>query len=600
MDWQQMILMWLHVFPLTLLLTALFMALLVGIPLWNRFGRGVFCVTFSLAALLAIAFVYWQSRAVESSDLPLLLAVTWKFQVFHVDALSLMWLPLTTLLVLVFLFWPQLQGTSPGTTRREALTGLLLAATVQWAALSANAWVQWGLVSISGWLLALTLARDTADQLRGQAATACLVWFSVADFLWLLGLILLNQVLPITDLTTITDAALLNSLSEGEHAICVSALSLLMAGLLLRCGMYPLMSWVSPIARSSRDAGWIIAFGLGAGMMQMLRWAPLLTALTETRWLLAGLGGLSAILLAVIAWGQARMPARVTYVAASQFALIWTGMGLEPAWMSAWTALWLSLSWTLSLTVLTLPFRSFQPRSSLLAGIVLFLLIAVSCVGLLGQEQVFSSIDHHPGLPSSNRWLLLAGGMFSLLLTARLLFGELLRNAASSSDGETRPVPVAGVSSFGWLILAFLSMLVLGGIFLAPRWISVVDQVQLQRPDFGILLMLIGLVAARIWPEREAADRWESLRRLARSEFYVPGMVNALIVFPVRAASQISRFLEWIVFGNLTLQLPAVCLQGIAQRASEADEDSNEPDRMWQMASAVAVMLSGVALGMLL
>lgn len=605
MNWQQLMLIGPQVFPVTLLFAAI-LTLLTTMTLRNPFSRGLCGVILGLAALVAIPFVAMQSQSVDSPNVSLLALGVLRFHLDFVDSLSLLWVPLTTLLLIVLLAWPQSPGTFPVTFRREVQSGLLLVAAVQWMSLAADAWVQWGLASFSGWMLALTLARESGDSGRGKSAVACLVWFTVADFLWLLGLIWLSLILPVSDLKVMSNLQLLDQLSEGEKAICVSGLSLLAGGLLLRCGMYPLMSWISPAVRTSRDGAWLTAFGLGTGTVLLLRWAPLMSALPETRWLMAGMGGLSTVLLVVIAWGNVRIPLRLTCAAASQLALVWIGIGIEPSLLAEWIAFAFAMIWLQTLLVLSLPERDLAPGSSSLAKPVLFILIVITCMGVLGQEQVFFAIYRNPELPAMKRWLLLGGGMLSLLLTARLLSGAVPGRKIVLPEERLLTVPAEGVSAFNWLALLGLTGLVLAGIYGGGIGSELLDRVELRRPDLGILLMLIGLISAWTWPESSryrgasVEDRWELVRRLARSEFYLPAAINLLILLPIRAGSQISRFLEWFVFGNLTMQFPVNFLNGIARSAHEADEDADESARMWQMVNAVAAMLVGVAIGMLL
>jgi hypothetical protein len=51
-------------------------------------------------------------------------------------------------------------------------------------------------------------------------------------------------------------------------------------------------------------------------------------------------------------------------------------------------------------------------------------------------------------------------------------------------------------------------------------------------------------------------DETAPLARLARRRFYVDEVFFLLLVFPVRAVAQFSRFLEWLVVDGLTSALP--------------------------------------------
>jgi len=599
---------WTQVVPCTLCVAA-FLTLLSGVTLRQIFHRGVLWGILCVAICVAAPFVFLQASLTNPPSVsPLILAVIHlKLGLF--DAITLCWLPLSTLLLLLLLNWPQTPGTFPETFRREALSGLLLVATVQWASLTADAWVQWGLLAFSGWMLTLVLARDTSDNLRGKGAAACLVWLTVADLLWLLGLTGLSMILPVSDLISASNPELLAQLSEGQIALCVPALSLLLGGLILRCGLYPLMSWTTPVTKSYRDAAWIMAFGFGPAMVILFRWAHLLSGFAELRLMLTGLGGLSAFLLALMAWGGSRGPVRLVHACASQLSLAWMGLGIDPSQQTGFMAFTCILIWLLGIFALGLNQLRGRHENWKFTRYMLFLIAGLATLGLFGQEQIWEVLFHSQELQGVNRGLLLGTFLLSHVLVARVLFQEIqIQPQAAEKSSAALFTPQAGLSTTGWVGVMMATVLVLLGILFGPQKFQFARTEVVELPFVTGLLMLMGLVAAFTWPAapdaagggRIAANRWGNLQRMSRSEFYLPGMIQVFILLPVQAAAQVSRFLEWMVIGNLTMKLPAMLWQGIGNHAALADEESDEPARMWRMVSAVAVMLAGVALGILM
>jgi len=605
MNWQQVSLIEGQLLPLILVLAAL-LTTLTGIAMKHSFSRGVLLVILCLAAIISLPIITLPAGGTAAED-SFLNQIAFVFQLERVDSPAGGWLALSTVLVLAILFRPQIAGTFPVAFRREVQGGLLLAAATQGAILSNDAWIQWGLTACTSWFLTWLLARDLSDQKRGKGAAGCLIWLTVADLAMLAGLTALSLVLPIHNLSFTFQPDLLQQLSEGETAVCVSALTLMISSLVLRGALYPFMSWSAPVARTGRDVAWIIGFGLGFAALLLLQWAPLFTFFMETRWMLMGLGGLSALLLSIMAWGKMSEPVRLLHAAGSQFALVWLGVGADVFSLGKWAALALALNWLLPMIVLLRHQDAPQGENLSLRSILLWLMTLLVCVGILGQERVLIALYQDSTLPGLNRWLLLGGAMFSHLLAARVLFGSLRGSPPQeAAPSETLTTSVENSSGVIWLGLVISTLAIGTGVFLSNRLIPGFGPISIVRPDLCGILMLMALIAAWCWPEVRTSERslpadgWDSLRRLARAEFYVPGMVNFFILLPIRAASQISRFLEWIVFGNLTMKLPAAILGNIARNASDLDDESDEPARMWQLASAAAVMLAGVALGMLL
>lgn len=613
MDVQQMLFMVLPEMPAILLLTAV-LILLSGFMLQklNQSLRlwGSLVMATLIMGLFAVPPTLMGRIATSSSAAWSPWMVTSALQLTVLDPLSLFWGVMSLLLLLMLLSWPQVPGTVVETARREALGGCALVAATQVMVLSANAWVQWGAMSCAGWMLCLILGRDTADAIRGRVAAACLVWFTLADLLWLLGLTSLSLVFTVSDIPAVNNSGLLTQLSGGEIALCVSSLTLLLGSLVLRCGLYPLMSWTAPAARTDRDTAWIIALGFGPAILLLLRWQTVFSAFGEIRLLMMGVGTLSAVLLGMMAWNGTRGPARVLHAAAAQLALVWLGLGANPAYFSTFQIMACALVWLLAAIALGMSQLRGSQNSSSSAASALFLCIVALCLGVAGQEQVFASIYHSDELIGLNKWMLLGGAMLGQALIAGVLFRETSVDAAvlgtdpSEWMKSRRAVPPEGVSFFGGLVFVSLSVLVLTGLLAGPFWLNLGAPPEIRRPDLCGVLMLMGLIAAWTWPIPAPAsgtvDHWDGVRRLARAEFYVPGLITFGLLLPIRAASQISRFLEWFVIGNLTLKVPAFLLHALADRAALADEETVDPARMWQLATATAVMLAGVAAGLLM
>lgn len=514
-------------------------------------------------------------------------------------------------LILTLLFSKSPNQTAPVVNRREAAGGMGILSAMLFLATANSPWVEWGCLIWIGWLMSLVLGRDLLDNQRGRPVAAFLVWMTVADLLWLTGIVSMVTYSPGAEATSVHEETVRSQMSAGDIAGYVSGLSLVVSALVLRCGFYPLMGWAGSLALTYRDAAWIIAAGFGSGMIALLRWQPTLIAFGESQLLVQGMGIWSALILSIMAWGGTHGPTRLVYASAAQLGLLWFCAGGSPEQHGELTMAVMGTIWLLAMFAVRLSRNSGGLSPSSAARWGAFVSLALMCLFPAILESRLTGLLQSDS-PELQRW----GILLTVTLSEGMILYCLLREAhfvlTNSSPPSSETLSLApeqrGVMTglpLELLILAVWGLLTVGLDQTSDPPAGLLQQIQTQPPILSGLLLFVAWIASRTWPAtparwNQSPEAWKGALRMAQQEFYVPAILQFALLLPIRAASQISRLLEWIVFGNLTIKAPANITLGIYERATLADEESTNSMRAWQMITAVAAMLMGTAISLLI
>ncbi|SFH58134.1 hypothetical protein [Planctomicrobium piriforme] len=512
------------------------------------------------------------------------------------DWVAICGIGISSLSGLLILSWPRPRAL-PAAAIREAWAGLWLAVAVTVTLLADGIWLQWASVVASSWLLSLILAQDDTDGDAAQGAGQCLVWLTVADFIWLCGLLTFGLVWVSPGVSNLTDQSQLQNLNLEQSALAVTGQTFLLISMILRCGLYPLMSWTRSAAISYRVAAWVTAFGLGQGLLLSLRWSPMLTFFAETQLLMAGLGGLSAVLLGLIAVSGAVGPRRLLSVASAQIGLVWLGLAATPNSTNIPAAV-PGLAAVLLIVGLSLGLDEKQRGPSIVwCQRVLWAFALLLCCGLLGQEQLGEAVRKSEALHGLNPRVLLGTVLAGQLLTTIALFRELA-DPASAATLRSRP----DLSTLGWIFFAALLLCGVAGLVASPLLWFGTGRIAFSLPIASSIVMLIGILAARNWSDRpanvpgEQLEQQSLLRRMTGVDFYIPTLIQLFILAPIRIVAQLSRFFDWFFLGQLVQKVPATLVQRIADSSTHADEETPESGTTWQLLAAAACLVAGILL----
>jgi hypothetical protein len=405
---------------------------------------------------------------------------------FFPGRLSMMWLLATSWTALLLFLSPVSREEEESSLRRESIAGLLLLALTQLVVLSTNADVQWTLMVMSGWAVAWSVQRREFSVFSVQFSESgsklfpehrelktenslrpTLLTLAVADLLWLLALLPLEQAFGTLEISRITRTVSAVDLEPEtfQFGLLVTAGFWLLCSLMIRCGLFPVMGWVSETvvgvstddgaAESKsvpmRNVGWVMGFTLAQGVFLLLQWQPVVAVSGEQQALIVGLSGLSALLLGVMALGRPPHLAssgngvdahKLVRVAGLMIALIWLGAIAFPAgtaWMAGFS---LAVILLIPLTALLLP-TDFGGGTGGTGGTkatkateetkgregIFWLTIAVLLLGsgVLGQERVFDAVwsgvrSSEGRLPAAMLGVVLLGHGLGSFVLFRILF----------------------------------------------------------------------------------------------------------------------------------------------------------------------------------
>ncbi len=516
----------------------------------------------------------------------------------NIDWLAACWCCVAGASTVLLLHWPRLRETPSG-LYRENFAGLWLFAASVVAVCADGVWLQWGGQMLCSWLLCLVLTRQTQAERSGTRPGVLLLWFTAADFLWLFGLLFLSQVWKDPQISGMSNVEELKQLGQEQIALIVTAHLFLILSLILRCGLFPLMTWTRSTAGDYRDAAWTAIYSIGFGAALLLRWSPMFGIFRETHQLLTGLGAVSAVLLGIQAVFGVTGPRRMLSLAAAQVGIIWVGQGLEtaPAIASTGMAMMVMLLVTaLCLGVEQLP----TPRHLSRIPIAIQLTACLLCCGLIGQEFLLNAAFGSEEIGPLHPMLLAGAILIAQILTATAVFSEL-QGLRGQDPPERVDLPAEPnlVTRSGWVALGLVSLGVFTGVWFAlPLILKVpLDRIQLPIPVVMSLATLIGLTVAWHWPDRppseSAIPNRNSLRRLAQEDFALAPL------FAVRIASTCSLVawaclqMERSLFRPMVSKIPTRWLQQLTSVATLTEEDQSPSAVSWQLIAAIACMLIG-------
>lgn len=518
----------------------------------------------------------------------------------HVDPLSVTWILFATWIASLFHCQSadRAKGDSqpPRMLRLRSGLVLCLVSTSSCAVLTMNVWWQWGAVALSGWLLcgALLLTGTDAKQ---AGIVGPLTWLTAADLLWLVGLSTLQGILGSWDLHVLSNWPANRELNAAQWSLGVVAAGVMLLSLLIRLGLFPCSIWTASANVSGRHAAWVAAFGFGQGVILLSRWTPVLTPFAEFQTLLLGMGGLSAVLLAVSAWAKSDPHIRCLHIAGGQLGLVAMGIAAVPEQEIQFSLQAIAVLGTLGLMAWELDREDISNRISLAAAILL-------CVGAFGHEAVFDAIQTMSLDQGRNPWPLLAVGLFGHGLMTYSLFQMLaVSSSRSAKEGERRAGPnIAGGATLLMLLALTTQPIWIGGR--TPDGAPFDLGISRNFPVATLLVMLIALTAARLFPaattqgDVRAGGNEDSFRRLGREDFYVEQILTRLVVDPLTGFARAVARVHDAISDSWT-ELPRRLVQGLAEQAEETDEETTSPASAAIMIMTALVLMAAILLGRL-
>jgi len=572
----------------------------LGITLWGILIASGFCTA-------GTVFVLQRGELNDQAQPSGLSHLLRELPFLPLDWLGVCWCLLAGAGTFLLLHWPQPQETMAARFR-ESFTGLGLFAASVLAVCADGVWLQWAGVMATGWLLCLILARDDTRPQAMHGAGISLIWFTIADFFWLFGLLYFGQIWLSPSVSVLTDFSKLAELSPEHLSLAVTGQSSLLIALILRCGLFPLMSWTRFTALRFRDSVWIILFGIGFSGVLFLRWGRMFNAFAEIHLLVVGLGILSIVLLGLLAVYGTEGPRRLVTIASIQIGMIWVGQSATIQSNSLTPAL-LVVSIPLLLALLSLGIDHLPSGKRSLVEIpgVLLMVSLLLCCGLLGQESLAVDVWHADWGPAFSPNLVLGAILMGQFLSTFALFRELSgarENLPPTANAELRFPVHSDITRWGWFSLGGVAIVCLFGFFGTIPFFNTPSQQQLSIPFplVTTVLMLIGIVAAANWPDPTRSNelfepiRTSPIQRLTGSDYYLPLAIGMLAWLPSTVLAWGNRFIDAFILTPIFYWLPSLITGRIAASATFVDEQTTESESSRNLIAAVLIMLAGIGL----
>jgi len=515
----------------------------------------------------------------------------------QLDRESICWLIASGTLTLLLLHWPTVLR--PAQVRfREAALGLTAFAASTVAIFADGVWLQWGASMVTGWLLFFILTCDPEQEQAESSAGTCLIWWTLADFSWIFGLLTLEQVWTSPRLSVLTNWEHLQGLSPEQMSLTVLGQLFLLVALIMRSGLFPLMIWTRHVPFDFRKIAWVLVFGMGLSGMVFLRWGPMWNAFAETHQLITGVGMFSVIMLSLQSAFGLRGSRRLLAVASSQIGLVWLGQGMSGDTVASFALLTLvSVISLAAILAVGLDHLSIRPPGSLRVPAALLFIPLLVCCGASGQERLVATIGQGGMIasmtPSARLAAILSAQMFCTVALFRELFRPLLPDRTEDRERDAPAAP----SPWSWWGLGVLSLLLLIGFWGVILSTDEAFSFRVQIPLLPIV-MLIGCLVAKQWttPAFEQALDRSPFSRMTRHDYYLPALQRIFVQFPAWWMSLVSRLVEGFFWSGVLIRLPDRWGRQIAESATFADEDASERHVVGHLCGAALFMLMGLAL----
>ncbi len=506
--------------------------------------------------------------------------------VFLHDPLSLFWLLLTSGLMSLFLF--RNRSSSEAEESAEGLScflGLLLVS--HFLFLSCDGLTQWLLLGLSNWLFVglVLLHSKTSDPVRAQI----LVSLTVADLFWMLGLLGIYFITGTFQIPFLTEPGAFEGLSELATALMTTSVLSLMVALVVRLGMFPLMTWSSDCLKSEWRTVSLLIFPVSLGGFLLFRWYPVLTVFPEPRTLLIGLAGLSAVLLPLSGLfyeGRSRM-IRMMSVPVSFVAI---GVAAEP---QLWPQMAALFAGTMILTV-TFLLTEDQAPHPLRVGIKWGMVVILLC-GTTGVEAVLQALRTSGETASIH----VPPVMIPLMVLSLGLFVFGVRNVLAprpeelgehSSEGRT---PILAVGCLMLVCVSFVPFI------LSPAFVSPFSSFRFLAPIITVPVVASGIfISMKLHKQTQGATpELGSLVRLCKNDYYLETILERGVVIPLEIVSSLTHLFDKFVLRGLMNLLPDWGQREVSETSQLIEEDNSHSLQVGYMLLATAVLVVVVFMG---
>lgn len=508
---------------------------------------------FVVLAIIQRQFFWGQQQLGVVSSLRI--GSSFQFELLQ-DRLSLFWLLVNSAVVTQILWFDT--NLKRGRYCLSAILILALFAVMQLIVVTNDARWQWMLISLSNWLLYANLAQFTSSDETHSRPTQSVIFLTVADLFWMLGLLGIYLVTGSLDISLVTSEGLFVDASDSATSLLITSVMSLFISLIIRCGFFPVMIWTNDFISSRTSHAMLWAFPISIGGYLLFRWLPILTLFSEPLTLLIGFGALSAVLLAVSALFQSdiKQRQRLGSVLIS-FAVI--GVAADPALWPQMAALFAGTI----LFMITLSYQQTAEKSVLNWGLLLILLC-----GTFGVEAVFREMGASGGANAAE----IPPVMYPLLVITMglFLYGSFQQFHVRGEKVEEEPIQQTNNLFWG------LSLLIL--FQAVPFFLSPETQYELLIPLSMIILLAVSISISLSIESMGGLNSFElgSLVKLCKEDYYLPIIVKRGIAIPIKIGALFIHFIDQYLVQGLMIQIPNWLMKEIRETSQEIETNNTK------------------------
>ncbi len=452
----------------------------------------------------------------------------------------------------------------------------------QIAFLASDGLIQWMLLGLTNWLFTgfVLLSSAKEHSLRPRV----LINLTLSDFFWMLGLLGIYFITGTLQIPFLTQPGAFNGLSELATALLTTAILSLLASLVIRLGMFPMMTWSNDCLKSELGTLSLLIFPTFIGGFLFLRWQPLLTIFPEPRTLLIGLSGLSAILLPISGlFLKGRK--RLVRLMSVPIAFVAIGVAADPRLWPQLAALFagsLILSTTLLFTDEKHPHRNS-------IGMKWAMIVLLLC-GTTGIEAVFQALLAGSGDSSVHippvmlPLMVLSLGLFVFGLK-EVIAPQIEKNEQTTHTKVTMGL-LLGVFAMGCVSLAPFFLVSGSSFVFLPPLISV-------PVVAGAVLVSIKLPAQ----SSTATPELGSLVRICLNDYYLETILERGIVIPLETAASLMHLFDKYVLQTVMTLLPGWFQREVSETSQLIEQDNSTARQVRLMVWTTVVLIVVVILG---
>lgn len=501
------------------------------------------------------------------------------------DRLSLCWLILNAGVASLSLLSLSNRKPTSSNLGSKVIAIILMLAVSQGIVLLSNGLFQWMLIALSNWLLLTICFLDDEVSADKSRFHQMLITLTVADCFWMLGLIGIYFVSGTLQIPLLSEPDAFATLSDAATALMTTSVISLLISLVIRFGLFPMMTWSNRLTSSPLPLSCLLAFPVSIGGFLLIRWLPMISLFPEPRTLLIGIAALSAVLLSLSALFQQGLK-RLLRLTSVPVAFAAIGIAADPLLWPQVTALFAGAIVVAVTFSIAHQVGSSSLQLRLQWGTILLLLL-----GTGGIESVLQSVR---STGAEEAAVQIPSVMLPLLVLSLGLFifgwKDFIRPFENHEHIIVTRSRLACLLT-GLFLLACVSCL---PFFLRPR-----EPFQFPIPYITLAVSIIAGVIAKTWRPmtKSATPELHSLFLLCQNDFHLETIIDRGITIPIEIAAALVHIFDEYTLKWFSKILPTKLTREINESSSLIDDTETPTGHAGLILTATIILITVAYLG---